>query len=254
MDEPFSPLLIGGGRAESVPGPGVRLSLPPSPGYADAQLDDYRFLPRSRFPWRPPLRLTLRARASSPAPLGTLGFGFWNDPFTLSLGQSGAARRLPAAPNTAWFFYSSPPSQIELVHGVPGHGWKAATLRAGRIPAILLAPAVAAVLALTLIPGLRQATMAAARRAARASEALLDVRLDTWREYEIVWEQERVRFRVDGREVHQSPQPPAGPLGFVAWIDNQYAVASRAGRFGFGVIPTAQEQWLEVSNVAIVPL
>src|SRR3990172_1467829 len=146
MDVPFSPLLIGGGRAETVPGPAVRLSLPPSPSYADAQLDDYRSLPRSRFPWRPPLRLSLRGRASSPAPLGTLGFGFWNDPFSLSLAQGGAARRLPPAPNTAWFFYASPPNQIELAHGVPGHGWKATTLSAGRIPGLLLAPGAAAVL------------------------------------------------------------------------------------------------------------
>ena len=30
--------------------------------YTNAQIDDYQGLPRRRFPWRPPLRLTVRAR------------------------------------------------------------------------------------------------------------------------------------------------------------------------------------------------
>src|SRR4051794_9401484 len=49
--------------------------------YADAQIDDYAGLARRRFPWRPPLRLTARARASGPL-VGTAGFGFWNNPFS----------------------------------------------------------------------------------------------------------------------------------------------------------------------------
>ena len=34
--------------------------------YSDAQIDDYQGLPRRRFLWRPPLRLTVRARFSHP--------------------------------------------------------------------------------------------------------------------------------------------------------------------------------------------
>ncbi|MBI4771343.1 MAG: hypothetical protein HY784_13265, partial [Chloroflexi bacterium] len=183
----MEPLLIGGGRVEGDARL-WRLTLPPAPAYADAQLDDYRRLPRARFPWRPPLRLRLLARASSPAPTGTLGFGFWNDPFTLSLGQGGAARRWPAAPNTVWFFYASPPNQMELAPGVPGHGWKAATLNAGRLPAALLAPAALATVGLSALPGVRKMVMAAGRKMVRASERLLGADLSQWGEYEIVWE------------------------------------------------------------------
>ena len=129
--------------------------------YADAQLDDYHGLPRSRFPDAPPARVSLRARASHPAPAGTLGFGFWNDPFSLSGG-------VLTAPNTVWFFYASPPSDMALVEGVPGRGWKAATLNAGRVPTMILAPAALAAIALTRLPGLGRPVMRTARRATRS--------------------------------------------------------------------------------------
>src|SRR5436190_2148611 len=86
--------------------------------YADAQIDDYAGLARRQFPWRPPLRLTLRARASGGL-AGTAGFGFWNNPFS-PLGGS------PALPAAIWFFHAAPPSDMPLALGVSGHGWKAA--------------------------------------------------------------------------------------------------------------------------------
>src|SRR3990172_5905181 len=101
------PYLVGGGRLESGE-TGFRLTLPPTPsGYADAQVDDYQGLPRHRFPWRPPLRLSLEARASHSAPLGTLGFGFWNDPFAPPPGVGGGAPRAPAPPPRPPVFFPS---------------------------------------------------------------------------------------------------------------------------------------------------
>ena len=35
--------------------------------YTNAQIDDYQGLPRRHFPWRPPLKLTVRARFSHPS-------------------------------------------------------------------------------------------------------------------------------------------------------------------------------------------
>jgi hypothetical protein len=32
------------------------------------------------------------------------------------------------------------------------------------------------------------------------------------------------------------------------WLDNQYAIASEAGQFGFGVKPLPEAQWLEVEQ------
>jgi hypothetical protein len=239
-------LTLGGGRVE-IEGQRPRLVLPPTSKrvYADAQLDDYHGLRRSRFPDRPPRSVTLRARASHPAPAGTLGFGFWNDPFSLSGG-------VLAAPNSIWFFYASPPSDMALAEGVPGRGWKAATVNAGRYPALVLAPAALAAIALTKIPGLGRPVMAAARRAVQAREALLeDVSLAEWHYYELDWQPEAAVFRVDGVERLRSTALPRGPLGFVVWIDNQYAIASREGKFGFGLCEVPEEQWLEVEELEI---
>jgi hypothetical protein len=239
-------LFIGGGKVEQD-GDHTRLVLPPTSqrAYADAQLDDYRGLRRSRLPDSPPVRMTLRARASHPAPMGTLGFGFWNDPFSVSGG-------VLTAPNSVWFFYASPPSDMALAEGVPGRGWKAATLNAGRLHPLILAPAALAAIALTRIPGLGQPVMAAARRAVQAHEAMLDdVPLTEWHTYELEWWNDVAVFRVDRVERLRSPAPPRGLLGFVAWIDNQYAIASREGKFGFGLCEVKEEQWLEIEELKI---
>ncbi len=239
-------LLIGGGRVEQD-GDHARLVLPPTSqrAYADAQLDDYQGKRLRRFPDSPPVRMALRARASHPAPMGTLGFGFWNDPFSLSGG-------VLTAPNSVWFFYASPPSDMALAEGVPGRGWKAATLNAGRLHPLILAPAALAAIALTRIPGLGQPVMAAARRAVQAHEAMLDdVPLTEWHTYELEWWNDVAVFRVDRVERLRSPAPPRGPLGFVAWIDNQYAIASREGKFGFGLCEVKEEQWLEIEELKI---
>src|SRR3984893_7720190 len=91
--------------------------------YSDAQIDDYGRLPRSKFPWKPPVRMEVRARSSLPAAIhsspkeqantlrGTAGFGFWNYPFSVR----GDVLMLPEA---VWFFYASPPSNMALVPGV----------------------------------------------------------------------------------------------------------------------------------------
>jgi len=238
---------VGGG---SVAQTEARLRLVVPPGgrrYADAQIDDYHRQGRRGFNHSAPLALTLRARASHAAPLGTLGFGFWNDPFSLS-------GSVLAGPNVVWFFYASPPSDMALVEGVPGRGWKAATLNTGRVPPFVLAPAALGAILLTRVPGLGRPVMAAARRAVQAYEASLDdVPLTEWHTYELNWQPAEAVFRVDGVERLRSAAPPRGPLGLVIWIDNQYAIASREGKFGFGLCPAPEAQWLEIEGLQVQP-
>jgi hypothetical protein len=253
----MSALEMGGGRVIYAPAGGqARLEVPPTTPrrYANAQLDNYHIAsavgrrPRLRFASAPPLRLRLRARASHAAPVGTLGCGFWNEPFSV-------ASTIAATPNVVWFFYAAPPSDMALVPGVPGWGWKAATLNTGRLPGLLVAPAALAAIALTRLPGLGRPVMGLARRFVKAREALLDdVALDTWHTYELAWKKDEAVFRVDGRERLRSPAPPGGPMGFVTWIDNQYAIASLDGRFGFGTTPVAEAQWLELEALELETL
>jgi hypothetical protein len=243
------PFLIGGGRLESAE-TGFRLTLPPTPsGYADAQVDDYQGLPRHRFPWRPPLRLSLEARASHSAPLGTLGFGFWNDPFAFGLG--GAARRLPAAPRALWFFYGSPPNQLAFSQGATGQGWLAASLDSPSLPAALLLPLAAGAFALSRLPLGGRLAVGAIRRATTAREAPLSAGLDRWHRYALEWGETEARFSVDGAPVLRVHTPPKAPLGFVAWIDNQFAALSPEQGIQFGVLPTAETQWLELREFSI---
>ena len=250
--EGLTPFLAGGGRAQPTPEGIWHLTLPPVPrGYADAQIDDYQSLARGAFRWRPPLRLALRARASTPAPLGTLGFGFWNDPFTLSLGQGGAARRLPASPRALWFFYGSPPNDLAFAPAVRGDGWKAVSLSGPALPSLILAPAAAAALLLSRLPLLRRLVIHAAKKTIHAAEASLPTPLDEWHSYALEWHPCEARFEVDGALALVSAVVPRAPLGFVAWIDNQYATASASAGLRFGTLPTAGPQFLEISDLRI---
>jgi hypothetical protein len=244
-------LEIGGGsvrRQEIV----VRLEIPAKrQGYADAQLDDHRNLPRRHFPWRPPLRLELRARASGPDLPGTLGFGFWNDPFSISLGQAGAARRLPAVPRALWFFYTSSRSDLALAGGVPGSGWKAVSLNPPQMPDLIAVPALASGAALSSLSVIRRPLMRLVQSVAGAEEEMLPVRLDEWHQYAIDWRPMSAKFSVDGKTVLQAGHLPTAALGFVGWIDNQFATASPERGLSFGIEATSQPQWLEIRDLIL---
>ena len=257
IDAPLhlTPLELGTGRAEfSIASNGTtqwRLSLSASRRYADAQLDDYRKLARRALPWSPPVRLSLSARTSTLCPLGTFGFGFWNDPFSFGFGARGAARRFPQTPQSAWFFYASPPSDMRLHHDVSGAGWKTATLRSRPLhPALLLPGAAGAFLGMQL-PPLRRGLFALMRRFCHAEETLLHFDPSQWHSYIVDWRLDRVVFLMDGEIQAVSAEPPSSPLGLVIWIDNQFAVASPENGMRFGVVPLHEPQWLEVANLRI---
>lgn len=261
----WSLVCPGGANVESSGGV-LRLALAAhatARAYSDAQIDDYSTRSRSRFLWRPPLRMEIRAHASHPAhpptapaarsdadaqPFlrGTTGFGFWNYPLTLAGG-------LPRLPDAVWFFGASPPSNMALVPGVAGWGWKAQVVHANR-PAALLAgaPALAAILR-ARVTGKDADAAKWVHRVTGASEAPLTADLSEWHDYALEWRTDAARFWVDGTEVLVAPDPPRGPLGFVAWVDNMYAIATPRGAFRFGLVDSEPE-WLELSCLHIEPL
>jgi hypothetical protein len=217
--------------------------------YTNAQIDDYQDVPRRRFPWRPPLTLTVRARFSHSARelSGTAGFGFWNDPFMMT------GRRLPSLPRAIWFFYASPQSDMKLDLETPGHGWKAATFDAMRLPCFLMAPVAPVAVPLMNIGPLYRALWPVGQRALGVSEAALGAPMTEWHTYVIEWRAEVARFSVDGVTVLECVSSPGGPLGFVMWLDNQYAVVKPWGRFGYGLLDAPGRQWMEVDTLAIEP-
>src|SRR5215471_12654057 len=118
MRYPVIPRHTKGARVEEISGESGQylLSIPAGETgkYRLAQIDDYAKLRRKKFPLRPPLRLTLSARASSDSIPGTWGFGFWNDPFGMALGFGGNPSRFPTLPNAAWFFGASKESYLSF--------------------------------------------------------------------------------------------------------------------------------------------
>ncbi len=251
----FKPHLVNGGRVERD-GARIRLTIPATTAaaYSDAQIDDYEHsLPRD-FRNFPPTLLTVRARFSHDhgALKGTTGFGFWNHPFS----REGA---IVAPPRNVWFFYGSPESDLRVARGMPGNGFKAALLNTPLLPisagargsAVTRLINAAANLALRFRPAARLA-MSAGRAVTNAKERMLEPSvpdLREWREYGIDWRRDTVTFSVDGAEILRAARPPAGPLGFVAWIDNYRAVAA-GGEYAWGYVDAPEPQWLELEIIA----
>ncbi len=237
---------VGGGVVEREK-EGYRFLIPAaSPDqYTNAQIDDTGGRSRRRYKWRPPLCLSLAARFSHAADklVGTAGFGFWNVPF--GPGQA----QVPALPRAAWFFFGSPPHDLPLATGVPGHGWKAACLDASRPAALLWAPLSPLALLAMRSEVIYNRLWPYIQRSLGIYEAILPIDLRDWHFYELDWQSESVRFLVDGKLVLDSPASPQEPLGFVAWMDNQYAIATPRGKFGWGLLDICEAQWLEIAEL-----
>lgn len=223
--------------------------------YSDSQIDDYTMLSKADYVWKPPLRMTVRARFSHPAATvgstekakgilrGTAGFGFWNKPFTMQ----GNWFTLPEA---IWFFYTAPPSNMALVSGLPGWGWKAQVIHT--TPAGILAniiPTIASA-AYGRVRSKAQLKGRAAQRFMGAHEAVVTENMTKWHTYTLEWREHESLFWVDGVLLLQVAKAPTKPLGFVLWLDNEYCVVTPRGELKFGKA-TSGKQWLDVDSVII---
>jgi hypothetical protein len=229
-----------------------RLEVPPGPAgrYRLAQIDDYGNLSRRSLPWRVPARLKLRARASSVDIPGTWGFGFWNDPFTMGIIQGVEMLRLPALPNTAWFFIASEQNYLSLRDDLPANGPLSATFRSPHLPSLLLALG-SPLLVGMLIPAFRGWMRRLARRFVKQGATRFAVDLTGWHTYEIDWREQGTSFFVDGQSVLQGAPSPKGPLGLVIWVDNQYAAYRPDGKFQTGTCDCQSPSWIEVEDIRV---
>ena len=243
---PWRVTELGGGQVRAGES-GFRLILPSavSHAYSDAQISDYAA--RADFRNRPPLRLSLRARAQGEL-RGTAGFGFWNHAFM-------PGQRSFRLPQAIWFLFTSPDNDIALAHGVAGHGWKAAAINARDPRFLALLPGAPLGFLLMRSRRLYDALWPIGQRAIGVSEAQLDEGLlREYHNYRIDWLVGRAIFAIDGEVVLQAEHVAPGPLGFIAWIDNQYAVITPQGRFQRGLLAAPGEQSLEVSDIQLGPL
>ena len=228
----------------------LRLDQGESNNYRLAQLDNNSSLNRKSFPYKPPFHLKLRARASQTSLPGTWGFGLWNDPFGLSLGSGATRGRLPTLPNTAWFFFASKENYLSFTDRQVGNGAMAAVFRSPLIPTLFLLPA------LITLPLLKLPTTS--RWLRKQASALIDhnaasvnIDLTEWHFYSLSWETNAVIFSIDGNSVFESKLVPQPPLALVLWIDNQFAAWRPDGRVGYGILPTSDDSWVEITNIEI---
>jgi len=159
--------------------------------------------------------------------------------------------RRPALPQAIWFFHASPPGNMKLDRRVPGHGWKAAAIDAGRPAAWLLAPLAPLAVLLMRFETPYRALWPRIQRALHIQEALVRDDMTAWHTYVIDWGTRRSRFFVDGRSLGRSFPSPHGPLGLVVWLDNQYMIVTPQGRFRWGLLDIQGEQWMEVEQLSV---
>jgi len=232
-----------------------RLEIPTGPRgrYRLAQLDDYSSRKRAAFPWDAPFHFDLRARASHHSIPGTWGFGLWNDPFGMALLTGAEAIRLPALPNAAWFFHATPPNYLSLRDDLPARGWLASTFRSPRIPSLAIAPAVLAAPLAILPPG-RRLLRRWARMLVHQDAVLLNIDPTEWQHYRLEWRADHVGVWVNDRLVLETNESPAGPLGMVIWVDNQYAAFTPEGHLAFGTLANDEPVFIEIQNLRVGPL
>ncbi len=225
---------------------GWRLSIPAGPAYRYrlSQLDDHLGIPRRAYPWRAPLSLSLRARASAESLPGTWGFGLWNDPFGFSFGPGDGFLRLPALPNCAWFFFGSPKNFLSFRDNLPANGLLAQTFRSPRFHPLLLRAGL-------IMPFSRRKSRRFLGKVIEEDAASIGIDATQWHGYRLDLTAARTTFWVDGNCELNSPVSPKPPLGFVIWIDNQYAAFTPEGELRWGLEESPEGAWLEVEDLQI---
>jgi hypothetical protein len=229
-----------------------RLGLPPGEAkrYRLAQLDDYSSLSRRQFQNQAPILLSLRARASSAEIPGTWGFGLWNDPFGMGVLAGKGLLRLPALPNTAWFFFASPPNYLSLRDDLPAQGGLAATFRSPAWANTLL-PLGILTLPLLAFPSAARMLRRLGRQIVQQAAISLPDDPTEWHDYNLQWKIDQACFRVDGSTILETEVSPCNRLGLVVWIDNQYLSFTPDGILRYGLLASQEQNWIEVSELCL---
>ena len=236
---------------ETEPGT-LRLQIPAGPAgrYRLAQLDDYSGLPRKSSPWSPESVIQVQMRASSAMIPGTWGIGFWNNPFSLAILSGAEMLRLPALPEAAWYFFASSHNYLSFRDDLPAQGSLAATFSSpGRSnPWLLLA---IPVLPLLVIPPTARKLRKLIPKIIRQDSQALPIDPTRWHEYRLEWRKERATFQVDGQILFETKTAPDAALGFVVWVDNQYAAFPSDGRLRFGSLANPEPAWIELRQLTL---
>jgi len=211
--------------------------------YRLAQLDDTLLLPRGKFPERPPLTLSLRARASSGKIPGTWGLGLWNNPYS-SVGFGGRPFSLPALPNAIWYFHASPQNYLSFRDDKPAQGFLAQAFRSPRFHPYLLPTGL-------IFPFSRRRARKTLSGIIGEDSAVINTDVTQWHNYRLEWSLNRSVLWVDEALALDTQVSPHPPLGLVIWVDNQYAAFTPQGQVKWGLEENPSEAWMEIENVEL---
>ena len=200
--------------------------------------------------------MQLEARVSHHYLPGTWGFGLWNDPYGFSFGPGNGFLRLPALPNAAWYFSSSPMSYLSFRDDLPGNGFLAQAFTSPRFDPQLIRAA------LTLPFAPRTARRILSRIIREDSIQLYDAPASVngtkaagdvtqWNRYALDWTSGGTRFLVNDAPILDSLFSPRGQLGIVIWIDNQRAGFNPQGKISFGLEANPEPAWLEIRDLHV---
>jgi len=223
--------------------------------YTDAQLDDYTTIASNEYYWKSPLIMEVRARFSHKSVVGknllinnqclkgTGGFGFWNKPFSMQ-------GRWYTFPKSVWFFYSAPPSDMQLVAGSPVFGWKAQVVNTTLLSVLVNLIPLGISVIFAKATGYTKLSRFWLQRFSGTQEVIIEEDMREWHDYTLEWKDDQVVFSVDKKKILKVPFSTKTPLGFVAWLDNEYAIATAKGKIGFGKSKIGP-QWLDIDSVKI---
>lgn len=83
-----------------------------------------------------------------------------------------------------------------------------------------------------------------------ARERLVPDNMRDWHTYTLEWREHEASFWIDDTLLYETDTAPTKPLGFVAWLDNEYAVVTPRGELQFGKT-TCGKQWLDMDSITI---
>ncbi len=78
----------------------------------------------------------------------------------------------------------------------------------------------------------------------------LSIDVTQWHCYTLEWRIDQVIFKTDN-QTFETRITPNAPLGFVLWIDNQYAAFLPSGKLAYGTLANPQPAWLEVEEFSL---
>ncbi|MFN2303849.1 MAG: hypothetical protein ACK2TV_08970, partial [Anaerolineales bacterium] len=133
---------------------------------------------------------------------------------------------------------------------LPGCGFHMKTFRSPVLPSILSLLAVPA-MPLLFWPGVVRMLRRFAQNVVQEASFAPDIDVEEWHSYHMVWMSEKVTFTIDRIRIFTTSISPLGCLGLVIWIDNQFFYINPDGRFGFGSLPTQEDQTLLICNLKL---